>query len=274
MNYLNKHNPIGDVDMIRMLERLDSGASAEDIIAELPVKNRSEAEGLLDMVTLLEDARTAMVPPKEQLQYILEHLDAPLAEVNSEIRSTPAPKRERAPWFVMPKITWLFPLQRYFFPVSIAAAVVLVIVGGRFFTASPIGTDAVLYELGTENVSDIFPDDGLLQTGDETPETLRVPVQEDNFNVLVGEGKTTGGGKAAPVSQEQPQVSTKSTSIESVQSPEQFSSTRPASLYGDTFETTIVPLVQNEQLDAYGVFPEDGFSMYLHTLADLPIDNF
>jgi hypothetical protein len=43
-------------------------------------------------------------------------------------------------------------------------------------------------------------------------------------------------------------------------------------LIDENFETTLAPLVKNELTDAYGVFPEDDFSVYLQTIADIPID--
>lgn len=273
MNYLNKYNPIGDVDMIRILERLDAGIPAEDIITELPTNNRDEARELLDTITLLETARSTIIPPKETLQNILRCLDAPIRVGIFEDRGTSV-KEIEIPAVSTQSIPSPFSIQKYFFPVSIMAAAVLLIAGGSFFAKSPIGSDAVLYELGTEDLLDVFPDDGLLQMSNETLEILPgTASSEVHFDALVGEEKDTEQPGKAVSASSQPPTSVKSVPIESMQSLEQFSSMRSASLYGDTLETTIIPLVQNERLDAYGVFPEDNFSIYLHTLTDLPIDN-
>lgn len=253
MNYLHKHNPIGDVDMIRILQRLDVGATIDEILEDLPLDNREEARELLDMIVLLDSARENIVPPREHLAHILEHLDDPLPEESHvEVK---AGEQEKKVVFSTPYIPTVFNLQKYFFPLSTVAVVVLLVVSSRYFTSPPVGTDAVLFELGTGDTLDTFPDDTVPPAGNDA-----IP----NFDRLVPEQKT---GATAP-SQDQ-----RSTfSAENMSTAPQTS--QKTLLVDESFETALAPLVKNESTDAYGVFPEDDFSVYLQAVEDLPIDNY
>ena len=265
MNYLNKHNPIGDVDMIRILERLDRGMTTEEVLLEVSEENHDEARELLETIRLLDEVREVIVPPREHLQQILVRLNAPFEKsIEEEARDSRLEKSTHTPKY---RIFPLFPLRHYFFPVSVGAIAVLLVVAGRSFIVSPIGTDAVLYELGTENLSEIFPDDQVIQITDKS-DVLSVPVTEQHFDMLTED--TTG----LVVSATAPAEDAGRAATENIQAPVPLNISRSGTLYANPFEATIVPLTKNETQDAYGVFPEDDFSIYLKTLTDMPIDNY
>ena len=268
MNYLQKHNPIGDVDMIRILERLDADISMEQILDELPEENREEASQLLDIITMLDDTRDTIVPPREHLQKILSLLGSPQSVVVGQEQFAASPK---SPYYFrdrIPKILRVFSAQKYVYSASIAAIVVIIMVNGGLFGTSTIGNDAVTFELKNENVSDTFPDDTVVLPAETSVAPNTAPSGSvHTFESLVADEQT-------PVtSTQKTEPAVGKSIVKNEMSAPVPTASRSVELFPNVLETILSPLLQNEQFDAYGVFPEDDFSIYLETPADIPIDH-
>ncbi len=272
MNYLQKYNPIGDVDMIRILERLDADIPMEQILDELPKENREEVSQLLDIITMLDDTRDTIVPPREHLQKILSLLDSPQFAIAKQEQFAVLSKSQKNPYYTfgdrIPKILGVFSMHRYAYSASIAAVILIIAVNGGLFTRSLLGNEAVTFELKNENVSDTFPDDTVVLPIDTSVMPNPTPSGSAHaFESLVADEQLT----VTPTQKIEPPAG-KSTVKKEMSAPVPTAS-RSVELFPNVLETTLSPLVQNEQFDAYGVFPEDDFSIYLETPADIPIDH-
>lgn len=77
MNYFKKHHSLSDVDVIRLLERIDRGASYEEIFETTVPEDREDVQEFFSLLQDLETMRTLIVPPHEILAPLLEKLDTP-----------------------------------------------------------------------------------------------------------------------------------------------------------------------------------------------------
>ncbi|TSC62569.1 MAG: hypothetical protein G01um101448_20 [Parcubacteria group bacterium Gr01-1014_48] len=266
--------------MIRILQRLDAGATVVEILKDLPEENREEARELLYVIMLLDSVREHLPVPHEHFEHILQRLDDPIPgripekvtkhthEKKASAEHIVSPKAPKI--FVMPHIPTVFHLQKYFFPLSTAVAVVvLLVVSRQYVTSEPIGTDAVLFELSTEYPLDTFPDDEVIPSSAvSAQETASIPAETlPHFDILT----------EAPVVPTTLNADNANADQKHALSSRGVSSTPQASrgtLFDESLETTLTPLIKNESSDAYGVFPEDTFSIYLQTLTDIPIDHY
>jgi len=260
MNYFKKYNPISDVDVIRILEHLDRGASFEEILENVAEENREEVKSILMLLEQLDESREIITSPKELFVSILDRIT--VAGQEDALHDAPVAMAAETshPSSVFHDSHFVPYLQKFLMPLSVTAVIAALFVGGRLVTKEPIGSVAVSEELGISGTFDTFPEDEMRE---RPPETVTGAEKDALDAFFTAEDAETPQIKSAAPRENASRGASKSSEPTSAMPPGE--SAAPS-------EVDVSAVIAGELSDIPPVFSEDNFSVYFESLSDVPID--